>query len=61
MSDTTNHTEHDHQFPEDEQCWRIICAITYFGGGSKHVHCEEDTCGKVKVIEHEEKVPRLQF
>ena len=45
MSDTTNHTEHDHQFPEDEQCWRIICAITYFGGAPsmftvKRIHAE---------------------
>jgi len=32
----TTTTNHNHQF---SKCWRIICGITFHGGGD-HAHCE---------------------
>tara|TARA_Y100000296_G_scaffold61405_1_gene71221 strand:+ start:212 stop:412 length:201 start_codon:yes stop_codon:yes gene_type:complete len=66
MNETTNHPEQVHQFPAEEQCWRIVCAITYFGGGSDHIHCETtQSCGAMRITGLEggkkERVPRLQF
>lgn len=35
MTTENTATNHTHKFNE---CWRIICAVSYFGGGA-HTHC----------------------
>ena len=50
---------HTHKFPQDEQCWRIFCSITLFGGGSDHVHCEvTQSCNALKITGLKEEVAR---
>ena len=40
----TTEANHNHKFSE---CFRIICGITWHGGGD-HAHC--DVCGKAEIV-----------
>ena len=58
MNTQENKNHSNHKFPQDEQCFRIICAITMFGGGSDHVHCEKQPCNAMRITGLEEAVSR---